>query len=239
MWYKLTWIYVWQDKVRPSGWKPNANTLLYLPLESDIKDYSWNNRDVSSNNWMTQSTQKWVDCYYVANSWWISLSTSASSWLKSGWNYFTLLCWVYRPTNPSWSNRSFLEFAVRNAIYKSVSIVSWSSQIRTAFNQTWTNTGLYTWNSDWCLISLTIDNWTQTIYLNDGTSSYSWSDNNWWWGSWSSSSQQGCNLFAPRNWISNWEAFNWYVSNLIMENRAWTQQEVATYYNQTKSNYWL
>ena len=33
--------------------------------------------------------------------------------------------------------------------------------------------------------------------------------------------------------------FYWWVSELIFENRAWTADQIAWYYNQTKSLYWL
>ena len=215
--------------------------MLYLPLNSEflLTDQSWNSRDTSSNNWMTLSTQKWVSCYQVWSSWGMALWTSAASWLKSWWNYATISCWVYRPTNPSWSNRSFFEFAVQNVMHSQMAIVSWSSQLRVNLNWSGVNIWLYTWNSDWCLVTYVINNGTVTIYLNDWTSKYSWTHSNWWWGSWSISSQQWVNLFAPRNWINAWEAFNWYVSNLIVENKSRTADDVANYYNRSKANYWL
>jgi hypothetical protein len=33
--------------------------------------------------------------------------------------------------------------------------------------------------------------------------------------------------------------YQWYLSNAIIEDRVWTAQEIAAYYNLTKSNYWL
>ena len=50
MGYKLQKIYVWSQQVRPSGWQPWANTLAWYPLETDTKDYSWNNRDWTNSN---------------------------------------------------------------------------------------------------------------------------------------------------------------------------------------------
>lgn len=44
MWNKITWIYVWNQKVRPPvspWWQPSANTISYLPLSVDANDAKW------------------------------------------------------------------------------------------------------------------------------------------------------------------------------------------------------
>jgi hypothetical protein len=33
--------------------------------------------------------------------------------------------------------------------------------------------------------------------------------------------------------------FNWNISNVILENKTWSQQDIQDYYNATKSLYWL
>jgi hypothetical protein len=45
MWYKINWIYVWNQKVRPSGWggwQPWANTLFYYKFENSLlNEVTW------------------------------------------------------------------------------------------------------------------------------------------------------------------------------------------------------
>jgi hypothetical protein len=51
-------VYVWDTQIYPAGWKPWANTLAYYPLETDTKDYSWNNRNLT-NSWITFDGGVW------------------------------------------------------------------------------------------------------------------------------------------------------------------------------------
>jgi hypothetical protein len=56
MGYKLTWAYIWNQKVRPSGWwTPPATCVAYYPLEDDFLDYSWNGYDLT-NSWIVLGT---------------------------------------------------------------------------------------------------------------------------------------------------------------------------------------
>jgi hypothetical protein len=48
-----------------------------------------------------------------------------------------------------------------------------------------------------------------------------------------------------RIWVNDGDSWTtpkymtWYMSDLIVENKARTAEETANYYNSTKSNYWL
>lgn len=54
MWYKINWIYVWNQKVRPSGWWETVQT---FDFQNDW-DLGWTNNNIG-----------WWDCI-VTNEWW-------------------------------------------------------------------------------------------------------------------------------------------------------------------------
>jgi len=242
MWYKVKKIYQWSNLVWPK-WKPWENTLLYLPLESDIKDYSWNNRDVSTNSWMTQSTVWGKACYVVGNTGWINLWTSAASWIKST-NQYTFLLWIY-VSNTSSPNRCYMEWNVYNSLrlYLGREYNTKKPRFLNTINMYDSLTVMDNSAGDnqWSLICFTLDNWTSNFYINwvkDSHYPKTWLDNNWFWKSWITSEQRIW-LFNTRDGLSSNGAANCAVSNCIMESVARTAQEVADYYNLTKSNYWL
>jgi len=90
------------------------------------------------------------------------------------------------------------------------------------------------WNKDhlcdlykWYHILYTHDGTTQTIYLN-----------------WAPilSQQQTINTNSNAFQIgdsSQGTNFPWYLSEMIIEDRAWSAQEVSDYFDLTKWNYWL
>lgn len=58
MGYKLTWAYIWNQKVRPSwwwGWTPSNTCVAYYKLEDDFNDYSWNGYNLT-NSWIVLGT---------------------------------------------------------------------------------------------------------------------------------------------------------------------------------------
>jgi hypothetical protein len=78
----------------------------------------------------------------------------------------------------------------------------------------------------WTNAIFTNDSWTQKLYIN-------------WQEVWTSSqtldTQNSLNIW----WRYASYYFDWKISEFIIENQARTAQEVADYYNQTKSNYGL
>ena len=247
-WYKIKKVLIWQGwvekQIYPAGWNPWANTLLYLPLESDIKDYSWNNRDVSTNSWMTQSTVWGKACYVVGNTWWINLWTWALSWIKPSTNQFTFSLRI-NVSSTSSPNRCYFEWAVYNQYRLYLGREYNTKKPRflviknNADNMTVMNNAA--WDNQWSLITFTINDGTVNFYINwvkDSHYPITWVDNHWF-GTRTSTSEQWIWLFNIRDWLSSNGAANCAVSNCIMESVARTAQEVANYYNQTKSNYGL
>ena len=40
------------------------------------------------------------------------------------------------------------------------------------------------------------------------------------------------------NATTRWDKWDWWISEIIVENKEWTQQEILNYFNKTKSKYW-
>lgn len=231
MWYKVKRIMVWDKQVRPSGWKPWANTIAYYPLTSTttINDESWNNKNLT-NYWATFWIYQWVNCVnidkrtkYVKwsistsptwanprtyNFWCYNNNSSAQSYEESyffnwqEWENYMVLFWIWT------DNKEFVSQFWQWWIF-------W-----TPIRQQWFNACLvYTWTKfiyyrNWAYVW----EWTYTINTK-------WTELRLWW---------------PRTSWDGWrDKFVWYMSNFIFENKAWSEKEAVNYYNQTKSKYWL
>ena len=236
-------IYIRVDERR---WQPNANTLLYLPLESDIADYSWNNRDVSTNSWMTQSTVWGKACYVVGNKGGINLWTWALSWIKPSTNQFTFNLWIYVSSTSS-PNRCYFEWAIYQQyrlylgrVYSTKEprflVIRSGSDRMTVMNNS-------AWDNKWSLITFTINDGTVNFYIDgvkDSNYPIMWVDNHWFWEfGGSSPSEQRIWLFNTRNGLNSSDAANCAVSSCIMESVARTDQQILDYYNQNKADYGL
>lgn len=225
MWNKIQKIYVGDHYQVYPKWTPWANTIAYYPLEKDWNDYSWNWHNGTAS-WITYSSISWVNCAsfawsissYIAIPWLWTLSTLTTSiWFnttttKSGSQLF----WA----SPSSDNANLQEYVDWSAIR----ISRWNGSNSDPVSYSVAcNNGV--WHN---LIVTNGSDWLKMYY--DGT--LVWSSNNvrtiksdnwrtylWWW-----------------NQLSTY-TYLWYMSSLILENKIWTAQEIADYYNQTKATY--
>lgn len=229
MWYKLKRIMMRpngvEKQVRPSGWKPWANTIAYYPLETDFNDASWNSRNLANTN-ATITSLNWVDCaYYNWNSYsiyeWTALSASDR----------TFSVWCYVPINNNGtlvhiSNYQYVDNtgSLWTNLYQSKVYVSdWmSNYIEYTITQwQWVNVVVAQNNSNVSLyikwqLAQTISNYPSEQRSSNG------------WGLWA------------KFWKNNHsERLTGYLSNVILEDKARTAQEITNYYNLTKSNYGL
>ena len=121
MWYKINWIYVWSQKVRPSGWLPSdyqeveyiqSSGTQYFVLGSSFK-----------------ASYKSVIDFEMVVTWWdyIPLWVHNGSWIRYGidayWWYFMVISWW-----GSWTNTKS-EDKNRHTIIidKSNASVDWTS----------------------------------------------------------------------------------------------------------------
>lgn len=223
--YKLHWA-IQTFHWKPKWWQPWANTLLYMPLNSTdtYTDKSWNN--IGTTNYsVTFWTNYWVDCgYFNGSSAHIQInpfSIPAAS---------TILVWFYR----AWLNESDGKIfdarsprhiiAVNSSSWEytfwylgSTAILSWkliqNQRCLCCLKTNWSNGKLIIlWNNVNTTVSISVS-------VSTGTPSY-------------------INIWNEYNNAAN-RHFLWWLSNIIVENRERTDQEVTDYYNLTKANYWL
>ena len=225
MWYKLKRIMMRpngvEKQVRPKPWWPWANTVAYYPLTSDFNDASWNSRNLT-NSWWTITTLNGVNCaYYDGSSYSMFDNYSLSNTAR------TISCWVCKSNNA----RVAISVSDYNSTASgSLSVAFYLSYILVADNA-WAQTYAETATS-WVWYYVTgVQEWsTVKGYLN-------------WEFKWESTTRPN----QTPTWWSLWarhetvhgDKYIWYISNVILENKVRTAQEVADYYNQTKSTYWL
>lgn len=203
-----------------TGWKPWSNTLVYYPLTSDLNDYSWNNHNLSiksgsvtySNN-MATLTRVWYDWWGLNWFEWdfTMLAYTTNTW----WNK-----WFYPSTNTSW--------------YPQMWMTRWNSKIEFWYVQDWGTQNFlsYNYSASWVHLIAEVKTNSKMIIYVDGVEVANSS------GTYQKvkpdSSQNNIWIGTNVNW--SWTVTYWWV---IVENKARTAQEVANYYNNTKSNYWL
>jgi len=231
MWYKIKKIYQWTNLVRPI-WKPNANTIAYYPLTSSstVNDMSGNNKTLTNNGWVTFWNYSWVDCAYL--NW--------SSYLKNTYTDFnvtqaTINIWIKRTRSATeyfaWLRDNSPDTQV--SIYGDSSNKIWIIYYQSSWKYNWYTTWI---TSAWMNLVLTV-NWSwNKMYYNWNLLTLSYS--NWSSSTWLSSCTSNNITIGSHQWGNSWK-LNWYISNVIIEDKVWTADEVLNYYNQTKSNYWL
>lgn len=231
--YYLNWE-LYGIKFGGEWWQPWANTLAYYPLTSvsTTSDLSWNNYDLT-NDWNTQFwTYAGVDCAYINFNWRTALSNSTL------WGQI----WTNAPfTYSAWVNSMYVN-SERGILscYKSwawdedraITIMN-DGKIRFYINSGGAHFA-YTSSisaNTWYYIVGTLD-WTDMkVYLNAVLSETT--------ASWYTTDTSSMAFAIWTKHPSQSNAFEWYVSDVIIENKARTAQEIEDYYNQTKFLYWI
>lgn len=217
------------------GWQPWANTLLYLPLKTDAIDQSWNSR-ATSDSWVTYTTVGWVAS---ANFSWGEV-TITNNFIDTTIAEKTVSAWVY--TNFSSANKDMYIFysLETNKTFTALAFTSWTTYIASWI--WWPNLSLNTPNSPY-----TQNQWFHIVYTcKDGTNNnkiyINWQQvAQWTW----TSTPRGYSSATFNLWTyvgcssNNNERFNGNLSQFILEDKVRTAQEIADYFNATKSNYGL
>lgn len=227
MWYKIKKIMVGTQQVRPAGWTPWENTVLYLPLEDDTTDHSQYNRAITQSwavtkadigylfarPWSWENALKCSDT--IATLVW-SFPYTVSLWGKMQASWTAILFWG-SAYNQWWTN--YLINSSNNKIrvgQEPSHLLNWYD-----VNQIWNWWNYYTF-IEYSNKSEVYQN-GQLVITDTAQSSRVLPSFLWWI------------LQYPDSTSNTWM----YWSNFIIENKARTAQEVADYYNSTKSNYWL
>lgn len=217
MWYKVKKIYQWSNLVRPK-WKPWPNTIAYYPLEKNFNDYSWNWYNLTVSN-ATITNLNWVSCGLYSNG-------RAYNATPTVWSTRTLVAWFYNQTSwiLVWTG------ATQSWYYAIMMSNNWDKIQISDFYTTGYSSSSISSNS-WHLW-VAIADWANMYIYVDWVLANSWTHSN----------------TLSSTWVSAWgkpftnqytDYFSWYLSNVILENKARTAQEISNYYNQTKSKYWL
>ena len=225
--------------------EPWVNTLAYYPLEVDVNDYSWNWRNWTNSN---VTFSDWVAVFNWTNS---EVTFSNASWQRPTTN-FTISVWARAL---SWDHNTYnRNYYIVSKKYEGMQYYRQSIyEISLSYNNktfvwginNWDSRSVTPWNTnvaislnDWHLYTITNDNQTKSVYLDgsllsQGTtwtiSDYSSEPPLRIWNSTPNPSWS----YATNGW------FNWNISNVILESKTRTAQEISDYYNSTKSNYGL
>lgn len=201
------------------GWwgrQPWENTIAYRPLKENIDDQMWNYSFTSwaatySNNMATVTTDLKRDGTWFGSHSWVWYTISA--W----WKISNVADgWFWLRWDRNYSPNLMINFTTQSGLNRGL----------------WLNIYSNWWK--WYWVSWTLNNihhvawvynWTKmTVYI-DGA--YSWEFNcgrPWaWWVAWDTMK------------VSVWCT----MGETILEDKQRTADEVARYYNQTKSKYWL
>lgn len=243
MWYKLTWIYIWQDKVRPSKREPWANTIGYRPFNWDANDYSWNGHDLSNTGTVTYTTQlangnyvatrtwavEWVmSCFYTQFNY-TNVPLTMVGWCRTSWNWTSSYYWPnkwmlwYSDNN---SNGNVIKTAHGTNgyyIYVDSSPQSWVDA-ESSSSYADGNRHCMIWVFDTTWVALYVDDMTTPVC--SGSTATTGTTCTWTLMIWGMSNQ-------------SYYSFNWDMSEFIMEDKARTEQERTQYFNLMKWNYWI
>lgn len=215
---------VWPTPTPP--FTPWADTIAFYPFTEDRNDHSWNSYNVTTNNSTQLGTYQWVDCMDFNHSFCVVGTIDG----MQSYNNYTMSFWVYKTW---WINIQFSEWWGWGW--------SWPS-LRTSNNELrWGNeTNTYssfsnssTPNNTWLHIVIVADNWEWAIYVNNTKTVIKSS-----WVVAPSNNGNSLYIWALSDWGISYPS-DWYISNLIIEKKARTAQEISDYFNATKSTYWI
>ena len=205
-----------------TGYKPNANTILYMPFKEDLLDHSGNNISFTNTNvTLVDGTAYFNWSAKLVNSNFTSYLSAVP---------FTVSFWIKQPSivNDGWlivANKkvsgSWYWWDLQNISWKiRVESVGWGTNI---FSNTLSTDTRY-------LVTAVYASGNKYLYMNGSLLA-----------SWTSTINSFRDEF--RIWVNDADSWmtpvyiNGYMSDLIMEKVAWTQQQVADYYNSVKDEH--
>lgn len=218
--HKVKNIYLWEPR-----WRPWVNTLWYYEFTNNLNDSSWNWNDLSQVlSWFTYNTS-WDLTYLTNTTWKINRQIS---WVDI--NNMTVSCWLRKTSSSTLSVvwDYWMSQIDRSGNWKGTwIIVDGSNKIRIfVYGSDITSTLTASYNN-WHNIVLTNNNGTSTIYLD-------WTNKRTTTKTFSAESTYFSLLADPHN---NGNPHKWDIDSVILETRVRTDQEVADYFDQTKTDY--
>lgn len=232
--------------MRDDGRQPTGTTLVYLPLDWDATDKSWNghNWTLTTNNggysWEYISGNSWTKCFrsYIGSISWVNKNGG-----KISWDYSSTALWTSDRTVSIWVK--FI-WPTNNGSPHWIGSWNW-----------WTNGewfGIYFWSGKFWILRYYDDPnmtkpdfWTtwHNIIVTYSTTNLWRMYIDWVKQTLTSNATQTFNTLSVgyQLWVLRTEntsqTTEYYMSEFIVDGKEWTAQEVLDYYNDTKSNYWL
>lgn len=242
-------VFVWDTQVRPNGWRPWANTIAYYPLNSTTTVHDMSGNWYNLTNWNSTPFEiyYWVNCakFTTSNRNFFECSSLNAVTL---WNIFTV-SFRYNSNYPSNTSKAETQYKYVN-MTKMSNYRWWNFGFRKNGGSTQYSYGLEILNN-WSSYFIGRNNtnfptaniWHNEIGIyNNGTLSFFFDGTLIWTRTWTIQSTTDCILEIGRCvWSSSTidSYYQWWMSEIIIENKARTAQEIADYYNQTKGNYWI
>lgn len=228
-------VYVWTTKIRPTYKRePWANTTWYFKFNWNLKD------EISGTTYTASGITYWTlpnGNQYAIFPWASNGRFAYNTDISGGWNELTLHVWFQvantsnMRTEFSWAQNGYNYYT--SFIWESGNIGIYYYDNANDIRNWWAyNIPSYNINERH-LFSQTIKAWGKIKIFLD------W--NLWYEKNMRDTLRNGGDgsqyIGARRNGSSNY--FKGKMSEMIIENRERTEQEVSDYYNRTKSNYWL
>ena len=233
---------IYRDNWGGGSWEPNVNTLAYYPLNSTYTytDQSWNQNDLVPNGTWTYT----YDSISWENTSRNYFQTTNSIWFANGDSFYFWVWMCVTGTETSWSQTNGARLFAPPTRWYYISL-AWQP-----------------WALSWADFNIadTWGEWTTPVAYNISREEWYYIYYTWtvWQASgvWGIISPDWVNHTSPlitpvvinswiitiwRNWNSGYNDwyYMWKLSNVIIEDKIWTTQDILNYYNQTKSLYWL
>jgi hypothetical protein len=214
-------------RVDQQWWQPWANTVAYYPLTSvsTVNDMKTSGTKYNlTNTWVTFGTYQGVDCAYLST----SSQLSNTSFNELHWALpRTFSFWVYDKGNSSSWEWVYVFHWKTQKTNQMVLVFRWGNKYQ-----------ISQWGSSWNFWAPTFWQWTYHCVIYDGTK-FEWFKN--WTSIWTwtyTINTQWNELYFWKH-DNLWNSMDGYFSNIIIENKVWTAQDVSDYYDISKANYWL
>ena len=223
---------------------PSQNTLLYLPLENNVSDASWQSvARTFTTSWTSFTTVWWVQSLNVASTWWIKLTAPYP--LQDNdkrTNPITVSMLIYVTSQSQSSRRTLFDIAATNWNRQWIALYENTSNIR--MQSSWWETVYATLTApiianQWMNIVYTITSSSSKLYVNwELKASWDWNPQ-WPWGNRPYSRDNTQWIFCTRD-VNNYGSWlNWNARELIMEEVEWSWYDVLSYYNWIKEKLWF
>ncbi len=224
------------------SWKPSPErTMLYLPLENDVSDHSWNTGRTFATSWISYTTVGWLPSIHVGSTGWIKL-TAPYPLQSDITKPLTVSCLFYRTW--TWVG-NILDFAASNYQWLRCSFDSnWNIWIA-PWEFIWSSDYLYASinvpfeTSKWNVVTYTVSTTATKLYIN-WELKWSW---NWWRyprSYWNRSWDNTQWILTTRN--AGWDYsiwLNWNARELIIEQVERSERDILKYNARIKNKLWF